>query len=247
MARYEPHCFWGPTGHEGAGVRDMPIGRTVVVVASCAVLGLSVSTLRPVNVAAAVNLVQNGGFELPDCGGSTCDFVVPNGWTTAFGNVDLVGPDLWASKDGKQSVDLNGSVPGSLFQDLATTAGQSYIVDFWYAANLYGDQATPKTFNVTWDGGPVAAVAFDQTGRTPTDMGWLRGTSTVTATSATSRLEFDSTTTADQQHGPALDAVSVTLAPTVSTPEASSAVLLLGLGTVAAGSLAFHRRRRSAA
>jgi hypothetical protein len=201
--------------------------------------------MQPLRVVGATNLVQNGDFELPDCAGTTCLNTPPTAWTNSFGDNDLAATDVWDAESGKQSVDLNGDQPGGLFQDLTTSPGQSYVIAFFYAGNFYGNNSVLKTFNVTWGGGDVHGFSFDATGRTAHAMGWTVATYIVTANSTTTRLEFDSTTINDAQHGPALDAVSVILAPASAIAETPLAASLIGLGVFLTGTVAIGRHRRS--
>jgi hypothetical protein len=76
----------------------------------------------------------------------------------------------------------------------------------------------------------------------------VQHTVTVTATTASSRIEFDDVTPGDTTQGPALDNVTFTLIPPPYTPEVPS-TLLLPLAAVVVGGGVFgvtRWRRRSA-
>jgi hypothetical protein len=192
---------------------------------------------------AAQNVVQNGGFETPAFTGLlTTISGCPTGfvWCIGQGNVDLVQA-LWEPGEGRQSIDLNGSVPGSIFQDLATTAGEAYELSFLYSGNP--ERPIPETMHVFWDGTDLGEFAWIiGPSQSFGNMLWSRITiGGLAATAASTRLEFRSTTTApcavapEPQCGNALDAVSV--APFSAVPEPATLALvgagLLGLGAAA--------------
>jgi hypothetical protein len=202
--------------------------------------------LRP---AGAQNLVQNGGFETPGIVGSAATlggcppamFV----WCVSQGNIDLVR-SRWQPGEGNQSVDLNGTEPGSIYQDLATTAGQEYDLTFLFSGHPEGDPV--KTMHIFWDGTDLGTFAWI-VGPTQSfaDMLWSPLTLTVLATSATTRLEFRSTTTTpcagpDPSCGFAIDGVSVM---TVSSVPEPATLALVGGGVLALGALTTTRRRRA--
>lgn len=173
--------------------------------------------------AAPTNLVTDGSFEslttptssfvtVPD-GDST---TIP-GWTVDTpsvyggegGSVDVVSNSYWNAEDGSYSVDLAGTsgVPGGLYQDVATTPGVQYSLSYWTAVN--GDEAPGNvhSLDVSFDGQVVATIQAPGVGR-PLD--WVQNTITLTATSTTSRIEFDDVTPSDSDQGPVLDNVSLT-------------------------------------
>ena len=103
------------------------------------------------------NQIINGGFEQPtplanDYGeefgaGSTG---IP-GWSVVSGSVDVT-PDTWfGSYQGVQSLDLDGSAPGSIEQSFTTTIGTTYQLSFAYADNGHpgGTYSGPRTADVT--------------------------------------------------------------------------------------------------
>ncbi len=75
------------------------------------------------------DLALNGSFESgPDPG----DFIRVGGgtiseWTIPSGGIDYVGTG-WAASDGARSVDLAGSGPGAIYQDVPTEPGRFYVV-----------------------------------------------------------------------------------------------------------------------
>lgn len=161
-----------------------------------------------------VNLVKDGGFEEPlvPSGSSFTEWnagQVMGAWFVAAGNVDLErDPPGWQPAEGAQSVDMNGDTPGTIYQDIPTTPGRSYLLRFAIAGNT---SCAPnlKTMQVSWSGAVVATVTFDDTGDTSTNMGWTFKTYEVSAATSTTQLQFASLTQ-NSWCGPTLDAVSVT-------------------------------------
>ena len=96
--------------------------------------------------AAAPNLIVNGGFEVP-VAQAFLTIVAPSsfaGWTVSTGGVDVSAASFYASASGAQSLDLNSIVSGSVSQDIATTAGVTYVLTFSFAANpLAGNPCCP--------------------------------------------------------------------------------------------------------
>lgn len=199
--------------------------------------------------AAPTDLVTNGSFEslpagspLPasgyqtiGAGGST---TIP-GWTVVtpstygganVGSVDLVSDtystvpgSFWNAAEGHYSIDLAGTsdAPGGIYQDVPTTIGATYTLSYSTAIN--GDEAhgTPNTLTVDVTGQSPVPITATGTGEPLT---WASHTTTVVATSTTTRIEFDDTTVpSDGNQGPALDDVSFT--PVADTVTASHATI----------------------
>ena len=150
---------------------------------------------------AKANLITNGGFE-------TGDFT---GWTVvgqAF--VDgLPHSGAFAAEFGVSSV--------SLTQSVTTTPGASYVVDFWLAG--VGDFLLGP-FGVFWGGSNIFSGGFS-------GFGYTEFTFTVTASSATTALQFSS---ASLEGDYFLDDVRVTASRPV--PDGGSTVSLLGFALV---------------
>lgn len=167
---------------------------------------------------AQTNLVDNGSFETPVVASGfvsrSAGFSL-GGWTVGGGGIDQLSSD-WQPAAGSQSIDLNRLSQGSVFQDLATAPGATYVLRYAKAGNAAGVVQT--TTSVRWNGSEIAQTRFDTTGHSPASMGWIYETRTVTAVGPTTRLEFASLAPGGG-FGPALDDVSVVAAPPPPPPD----------------------------
>ncbi|HEX2821202.1 MAG TPA: choice-of-anchor C family protein [Streptosporangiaceae bacterium] len=158
---------------------------------------------------------MNGSFEDPSIGQGVVEYddgsTDITGWTVGGNSVDLVDESYWSAEDGNQSVDLSGSAPGSVSQTVSTTPGANYTLTWWMAGNTNCGQPV-KTMNVSWNGTLIAAPTFDTTGDSSTSMGWVQHQINVTATGASSAVEFADATPDMSQCGAALDNVSLVAA-----------------------------------
>jgi Protein of unknown function (DUF642) len=121
--------------------------------------------------------------------------------------VSVVDNGLWQAFEGTQSLDLNGTQPGSISQSLATTAGTEYSLSFAYANNFNAGNPV-ATAEVKVSG---ISTLLDQTithsGSTANNMAYSRFSADFVADSRTSTLQF--TALNSGPWGIALDAVSV--------------------------------------
>jgi len=157
------------------------------------------------------NLITNGSFENGADPGAFL-FALPAGdtsiddWTIATDNIDYIGTQ-WTASDGARSIDLSGAggFGGSIIQTVPTEVGTEYVLVFDLAGNPGGSQGV-KDVRILASGRDVN-FAFDTTGRSLTDMGWVTHTLPFTATSTSTTITFESLTTSG--FGPALDNVRV--------------------------------------
>jgi hypothetical protein len=185
----------------------------------CAVFLLALSI-----PAARADLIVNGGFE-------TGDFT---GWTQSGWFIDTLNPnsgvyDASTGCSGASCTTVGDPNSAYLYQDVATTPGTTYDLSFFY------DSGQVPTFGsellVLW-GDPTAmrlstVVDFVDMG---TSGAYAEYTGAVTATSATSQLEFLGRQDLDFYY---LDEVSLT-APVSGVPEPGSFYLMIaGMAVVA--------------
>ncbi|MCC7434173.1 MAG: DUF642 domain-containing protein [Methanoregulaceae archaeon] len=185
----------------------------IAVVAFVGLSGLSSAQL----INPGLNMLPNETQAVrPVFGGQTY-----NGWTNPGGpDIEFVSSSLWQTHEGNGAIDLNGvSGPGRLEQTFATTAGTTYIVDFWYSGNNgNGTRLGTKSFNVLWDGGQTQGFVFvHQSTDTYSNMRWTQGTATFVATGSTSTLTFQGTSTQYNDAGAAIDDVTLTAVPEPAT------------------------------
>jgi hypothetical protein len=190
------------------------------------------STLLVATPASASDLA-NGGFESPSIGGlSYLNFSTAPagfGWTVASGEVDIFGGPSWQPATGAQGLDLNGWIPGAIYQDVTFSMAGTCTVSFDMSANPGLGQAI-KTLRVSLNpvGTPMHSLgeySLSTAGRTETDLQWVAITTPGVAvdTTQTYRLQFTSLSLDGGSAGPLLDTVSL-----VVIPEPSGASLLIG-------------------
>jgi choice-of-anchor C domain-containing protein len=170
--------------------------------------------------ASAAPIVVNGGFESPECGQPYCGGMTPTGWTVTSGDVDLIR-SYWTPAEGLQSIDLNGSVAGTLSQTLTgLVSGMAYRVGFMMAGNPDNGGGVRS---MTVSAGNVVNLpfAFNTTGFGTGNMGWTFQSFDFVAAGSSETLTFAANDAGGW--GVALDDVSVE-----AVPEPSTAWLLLG-------------------
>jgi choice-of-anchor C domain-containing protein len=188
----------------------------------------------PAYIWAAVpgNLLENGSFEVYEKDPSTwsiagrVDFSLGIGntdiigWTVIQGEVDYFGlcpdnpPKIWRADDGENSIELAASPSaGGVSQTFATTAGETYRVQFYMSGSPMtgwsGEDQPIKTVRAR-AAGRAADFSFDMTVRQNTleDMKWKLCTFFFIAESDSTTLEIFSTM--EPVHiGPVIDNVSV--------------------------------------
>ncbi len=195
---------------------------------------LTLSALFAFTAPAHATLILNGSFETPDIPtGTFAVFASIPGWSTSFGpGIEIQDHVAGSPFDLDQFVELDSfSNSGMIQTPLATVAGQSYLLSFAYSPRP-GRAASDNGIDVLFDG--VLLVSLATSGIGLPDTSWTVHNFVVTATGATSSLEFRAVG-ASTSFGGYLDAVSVVV------PE-PSVLLLLGTGLAAA---TVYRRRRA--
>ena len=178
------------------------------------------------------NLLENGSFEIYTKDPGTWTFpgrvdlglevgnTAITGWTVIKGPIDYFGvcpadpPNFWRAADGDYSLELAASPSsGGVSQAFATTAGQTYRVQFYLSGSPMtgwsGENQPNKTVRVQ-AAGQSADFAFDVSAEqnTYTDMKWKRCAFFFVADSDVATLEIFSTM--EPVHiGPVIDNVSV--------------------------------------
>lgn len=198
-------------GNSGVTACNFPV--TIAPGASVP-LALDFHTNSPGNLLAPA---ADASFEEPVVGNESQIFGAASmvgAWTVESGNVELKSWRQWQAAHLRQSLDLHGDQPGAITRNLATQPGLRYLVSFALAGNPHC--ATAVT-SISGNFGDQALGSFtaDSSGFTTTNMGWRYHSVEVTATSASSRLRFASTTPGGC--GPAIDDISVTPAGAASS------------------------------
>jgi choice-of-anchor C domain-containing protein len=164
------------------------------------------------------NLVTDGNF---DNTGVTNHFQTLSagnsfsGWKVESGTVDVIGT-YWEHNGAGGSIDLDGSSPGAISQEMTTVPGQTYTVRFDMAGN--GDGGSPTKALELSAGDSSAKFEWNK----PADwskqsMGYETREFTFVATSETTKIVFASQTQPNAVNGPYFGAVitKINVAPTV--------------------------------
>ena len=187
----------------------------------------------------AANILVNGGFESPVLTNDQVMTSIP-GWVIATGNIDLVHGQGWVSSEGSQSIDLEGSTIGSIYQIFTTAVGQEYSFSFNYSDNPYvgDDSARVRIIDGNTEANLVDFTVYGPTGNSPTAMMWQSTNGTFIATSTSTLIRFDSWNVNNYSSaGTALDNVQVD-----AIPEPASMMLVLSvLGLLSIKRLFFSR------
>lgn len=188
------------------------------------------------NAHAAVNIVENGGFEEPTISGSTAGSgyepffagsTAISGWSVDAGSVDLI-TSPYPFNEGNQALDLTGDSAGTISQVLSTLAGQTYNLVFSFSSNnaagagMFDGNVTVGGINSIFshvNGDPFGTFTGSFVGT---------GSDTLTFTSLTNQ----------NNGGVVLDAISVSAAP----EPAAWLMMIAGFGIVGAS----LRRKRAA-
>jgi len=231
------NAFWGlvVSAHRGVGGRAMTLLRrtpvraagmlavTFLGVVVCASASLSAIALGQGTAFAATggpstNLLLNGCFTDPALGksGSYTDLTpgstgIPN-WTVGGDGAQAVGT-YWPKSPGcPGSLWLADDSPGFVSQSVPTTPGDQYLLR-WEIGGP-GEVEHPNALHVLWGG---STVAVQSPGTTP----WQPGQVTVTATQASTTVEFSATFSAGGD-GPTIGSASLTpMSPEVSGNQAA--------------------------
>lgn len=184
----------------------------VVATAIAAILALGSATAL---AGGRVNLVRNGSFEFPEVSGDFDTYTTTGAtidhWTVESGSVDIVEePNFDTPRDqvSAQALDLNGTGPGSISQDLDTAASQEYVLRFFLAGNPECGTDDVKVLDVWWGGELVATFYYDTSGQDADDLNYqLRSLELTSEASGDTELRFSSDNPG--ACGPMIDGVRV--------------------------------------
>lgn len=196
----------------------MQVARRLLVtaLALCTVMALGSSALAG---GGPRNLVRNGSFEYPEVSGSFDTYTDGDeingprgGWEVVSGSVDVTEEpdfDAVAGKSSPQALDLNGTGPGAVAQDLDTTDSGEYLLRFQLAGNPECGTDDVKVLNVWWGGELVATFYYDTSGQDADDLNYQRRSLELTAeATGDTELKFESDNPGNC--GPMIDVVRVT-------------------------------------
>jgi hypothetical protein len=175
----------------------------------------------------------NGDFESPVVTGQglPANVAPPGfGWTIASGDIDILGT-YWQPATGFQSLDLNGSTTGSIYQDFTFDSAGTWAFSFSLSANpdafTRGDGGGTGVKNMqVLFGTPGSMTSLgtwgvDSDPRTIDNMQWVTITTPAVVVSSSTVYRVQFTSLVSGPSGPALDNVQVS-----PIPEPNAAALL---------------------
>jgi len=160
-------------------------------------------------VAAASNLVTNGGFENPVVSGSWDTYSSISGWTELNSQLMELQINYYTPYEGNQYLELDAYAPTTVYQDITTKIGKDYILSFAFSPR---PGVADNRLQISWNGTIVDTLS--ESGASNTH--WTIHTYYLTATSATTRLQFKSLDDPSSSCGTFLD--DITLASTGISP-----------------------------
>jgi pimeloyl-ACP methyl ester carboxylesterase len=147
--------------------------------------------------------VENGSFEEPRIAQNTFAlFTSIPGWQLSFGfscGIEIQSGIAGTPQHGSQFVELDSLCSSGISQDLPTTPGQVYELHFFFSARPISIGAPGGVADnhviVKWDGSVIADLTASGVGLP--DTVWTEYAYRVTASSTTTRLEFDDASVSD--------------------------------------------------
>jgi alpha-tubulin suppressor-like RCC1 family protein/subtilisin-like proprotein convertase family protein len=169
---------------------------------------------RPVIVTANVAPIWSNGFEGGVDYGAPAGSHFAGGWLVDFGTVDNSDGINFISDayEGVDFLDLDGSTPGGISTNIATTVGQSYQLSFVYSRNPDGPGGgfpNPPSMQVLLNSNLLSTVTANFT-NSDVNLNWRPASYIFTATSSSTHLAFHSTDPLGDAYGILLDAISLT-------------------------------------
>ena len=156
---------------------------------------LAMSSLFASQIAIADNLIANGSFELDVVNSTWTLLDEVNGWQSEGARFEIQTSRLGliTAQQGNQYVELDSTSNYSIFQTVATEAGKTYEVSFYYSPRINGNNDTNKV-DVKWNGTTVLNV-------NATQRGWQSFTLSVEADSNSSEIRFSGAGASDSLGG----------------------------------------------
>ena len=144
-----------------------------------------------------------------NCGSPCLPVGTITGWTVTQGNVDWIGNYWQASPGSGNSIDMDGFYSaGGISQTVYLGPGQ-YVLSFYLAGNSYDTPNHSPIKHLNVSAGSVSEnFAFDTTGKSNGNMGWVKETVSFNASGLTT-IAFKSTDTVDIAWGPAIGSASL--------------------------------------
>lgn len=182
-------------------------------------LNLALFSLGIANFTANATGLVNGSFETPHLSVPWQPYVTTPGfgWTVTSGDIDLIGSN-WQASDGQQSIDINGFVAGSIYQDFTFPTSGLYVIKFDLSANPDPTQPGVKPLRLDFGNtaGPLSSLGnygLSNVGRTHANMQYIEYTTATLNVSdaATYRMQF--TALIDGNCGAVLDNVRIVAVP----------------------------------
>jgi hypothetical protein len=218
-------------------------------------LAAALAAVASMPAAAAVNLIQDGGFEaLTVASGSYANYALAAGTPLQAGSPWFMdggtslnavhtayaeGSLVFNAQSGSVSMDLTGTGntgANRVSQNVPTVTGASYTLGFWVgnADDSRSNYAGPSSINLLVNGSPVGT--YTATASAANQISWQPFSYSFAATSGLTKITFENATPAGNNLA-GLDNVTMVPEP------AEWAMMLAGLGLVA---LVARRRQRRA-